>query len=187
MYRGESVDLEYEAAENVTSLTLYATNVEPNPEKAPGIIYKFSKQYRKTDNKFTTTLQLLPTYALGRWEFQLVSNLGRSRKKNCCENGTFTILPNLAERQSDPTTQDTGYLSTNERKLREVEDAIHQYIKFGKQSWTISGDQTQVLGIRNLYMERNRLYDLVNIERRERGLPFLPGTQPAITYQTLVY
>ena len=188
MYRGETAALTYDADAAVTSLTIYATNVETNPETGTGILYKLSKRYTRTPNThtFTASLAIPELLALGRYEYQLISNIPRVGK-SCCGNGTFTVLPNLANRQSNPEEQDTGYLSDAERKLRAIEKAIYDRALHARNSYTISGDSTQLMSVNLMYKERNRLWTVVNKERMAAGRPLLPGTEPAITYNTTIY
>lgn len=183
VYRGETVELEYKTQAEATSLNLYATNTDKNPEQGEGLIYRFNKRFTKnkdTDTfslKFSTEDDGWDKLATGSYQYQFWSNLGR--KKTCCFTGEFSVVLSLVNRLDNPEEPDTGYISDTERQYRTLQKAYDQYMLSGVAAFTLSGNSTTRLSPNQMLRELNRLKRIVNKERKAKGLPYLPGTLPS--------
>lgn len=189
IFRGESVDFQYTSEDGVNSLTFYATNIDTNPETGDGVIYKFSKAFRRENDGNIFNLKLSDSddfwtnLSTGKYQYQIWSNLGRN-KKSCCFTGDFTIVPSIKNRLDNPEIPDAGYTSENERKLRRLQQTYDEYMASGTVAYTLSGNSTTRLSQTQLMREIKRLKRIVNRERKAKGLPYLPGTLPTHIIET---
>lgn len=179
-WQNETIEIRCDLGD-VTSGTFYATYVGPKLVKpASDTIYKITQRLTKKDNQFQYDYQVPEQLALGEYNWQIWSNKGRT--KTPCFNGTFQIVAGLQTRTSDPTTRDEKIRTSLEIRLDEVENAIRNIVKSGAQSYSLAGNQTVRVALNELRTERQWLMYQVNLERRERGLPFIRGTVPHTTY-----
>lgn len=183
-WQNDSILIEVELA-NVTSVTFYATYAGPKLRNPPqDATYKIVQKLTKnSDNKFSFNYTVSDSLVLGEYNYQIWSNKGRV--KNCCFNGTIQIVAGLLNRNGEPNVPDELAKTSLEMRLEEVENAIQNIVKSGVQSFTLSGNSNTRVALTELRKERNYLKTQVNIERRERGLPYLRGTVAHTTYYTV--
>lgn len=126
-------------------------------------------------SSWTGMLTLPKTAQLGWWDWQIWADDDQGAPRHRAA-GSFHLGPTFDSLDAIEETP-------AEAKLRQVEKAIEEMIASGTQSYTLSGDTTTMLSLGQLRRERLYLRDLVNRERRAKGLPYLEGTLPKhITY-----
>lgn len=183
-WQNEVISLECEIA-GATSANFFATYVGEKLRNPPaGSTYKIKQQLtKKSGSLFAKDYTVPDTLVLGNYNYQIWSNKGRA--KTCCFNGSFQIVAGLTNRNENLEVPDELLKTSLETRLEEVEKAIHNIVKSGVQSYTLSGNSNSRVALNELRKERNYLKTQVNLERCERGLPYLRGTQPHTTYYTL--
>ena len=118
---------------------------------------------------------LEPEASLAEWNYQVWLLWGPADKptrRKLSSRGVFDVAPTLdiGDNQLIETK------SRSELRLQEVEKAIDELVSGRTSQYTISGNSTVMLSLGQLRKERLYLQDLVNRERRAKGLALLPGT-----------
>lgn len=108
-------------------------------------------------------------YPLGDYTYQLWVDSKHAA------NGSFYVFEGL-----DSETVE----SPNEKRLRVVQKTIDKIMSAGVSSYSVGGNQTNRTNLDHLRKERYTLSNLVNIERKAKGLPPLPGSVPGFTRYT---
>ena len=130
-----------------------------------------------TDGLATGTLIVEQDKQVGVYDWQIVATKGTV--KSIHSAGTFYLTASFDTLDANaPTT-----LSPNELRLQRVEKAIDDMIESGSIAYTNEGDSMTKLSLGQLRKERHYLRDLVNRERKSKGLPYLPGTLPRLMTQ----
>ena len=182
---GESIPLEFEFGEGPTSGTFGAQYLGHQPSAPKGSVFKLSARLRRKQTgstRFIGTLTAIAENPQGDYAYQVWSSAGRV--KTNCFNGVFTLAANLTATNTITILNDDGTVDTSdaptttaaERQLATLEQKIFELLSTGVQAFTLSGNSTTRVSLQALYRERSRLFEVVNRERRARGLPFLPGT-----------
>lgn len=126
-------------------------------------------------DRWIGTLNIPKDQAIGEYQYQVWSDEG------VVVSGVFSVVAGFS---ADGVTNTQ---TPNEQRLAAVQKAIDRLMATGIKAYGISGSFTTRMGLSELYKERYRLTNLVNMERRDKGLPFLRGTTPAHTTQFLDY
>lgn len=167
VYQGAMISLEYELDFDATELNFYALQGEIKLVPYP---VKLTKDM--VPNKYTKMLSIPDDAALGEYTYQLWSTVtvdDVDTNKKLETSGTFTVAAGFAS--GDPIDK-----SPNEKRLENVQKAIDNLMSTGVAAYGISGSYTTRLSLNHLNAEKFRLQNLVNIERRNKGLPYLQGT-----------
>lgn len=156
VYQGGMLSLEFVPESSVTTLNLFAL------QGIRKLKTTFTKQVGS--DKWTAMLAIPSDAATGEYQWQLWGD------DKIEASGTFSI----AQGFTDDTTESEK--TPNEQRLEQVQKAIDRLMTTGVAAYGISGSYTTRLSLNHLNQEKFRLQDLVNRERRSRGLPYLPGT-----------
>ena len=164
VYQGAMISLEYELDSDATELNLYALQGE-NKLEVP-----FKKSVDEP-GKWTGMLKIPDDAALGEYTYQFWSTVtvGDDTNKKLETTGTFSIAAGFASAEAIEK-------SPNEKRLDAVQKAIDNLMSTGIAAYGISGSYTTRLSLNHLNAEKFRLQNLINIERRNKGLPYLQGT-----------
>lgn len=167
VYQGAAVSLETDQPEATMEVVVGILNKE-NDTRLPNI--SLVQSVAET-TKWQGTLSVPNTFPLGESQWQLwVDSIHK-------DSGTFFIVEGL---------DGTITKSPNELRLEAVQKSIDNLMKTGISGFTISGDYTTRIALPHLKSERWNLQNLVNIERKAKGLPPLPGSQPVNSSYTFM-
>lgn len=155
LYQGASIEIEYEPDEPISSLVLFALFGSS----------KISVTLTESSGVWSGTLMVPADAAIGEYQYQLWAgskNLGA---------GIFSVAPGYTA----ATTKQSK--TPNEERLDQVQKAIDRLMQTGVSAYGVSGSFTTRLTLSDLNKEKFRLQDLVNRERRAKGMPYLEGTR----------
>lgn len=164
VYQGSTVPVETTQADAVVGVVLSVYNKESGKQ----IRVDLSKKGDLWKGQLTVPVD--GGYPLGDYSYQLwVDSKHR-------DNGSFHLFEGIDSEVRE---------SPNERRLRTVQKTIDKIMAAGVSSYTVGSNQTTRTNLDHLRKERYILSNLVNIERRQRGLDPLPGsmkTESTYTY-----
>ena len=161
IYQATPVPVEVRIPDVTTGVTLGL--VGDGERLMPSVVFT---QDASDSEKWTGTLDVPISFPLGDADWQVFYD---SRFHS---SGTVTVAAGLTS---------TTLRTPNEARLKAVETAIDKLIKTGTAQFSISGNVTTKLSLDKLRAERLYLSNLVNKERKLRGLKPLPGSMPGHT------
>ena len=167
IYKNESVPLAFTLESSPDSckfIAVYDESDSGSPVNLPLTL-------NPTSGNWEASLVIPPENPIGLYTYQLWSTTGTTKKLET--QGTFTCYASFETLGEGIPTK-----TLNEQLLEDVEASIRAIIKDGLDGFTVSGNQSIRTKLPQLKKERYYLRDLVNAERAQRGLPYLPGTAP---------
>lgn len=111
--------------------------------------------------------------SIGEWRYQIW--VTKNSKKKLNSSGVFNVAPTLDIQPGD-IVQTKSYA---EVRLDEVEEQIRNITRSGVSQSTVGGNTFSNLTLNQLRKERLHWGNIVNKERRAKGLAYLPGTHPS--------